>query len=713
VASIGAGLLAAILLIGSTIAAWTFREQDRQTRKNLFDALTSQSEARRLSRRVGQRFQSLDALARAAAIARELKLPPDRFDLLRNEAIACLALPDLKKTGRVIHRPPEVIASAFDFTMTRYAVRFRDGTIQVRRVADDGEIARFQGRGDREIHVFAFSPDGRYLASAHFPGFALTVWDIDQRAVTLNDDGPVPWRAANFSPDSRRIALIHEDGDLIIYDLAARRQSRRWRVPNSRYLAFRPDGSQIAVTQNEPGNPNCRILESETGRLVRSIKLPAQGIRAAWSLDGTALAMPCEDWKIYLWDPATGARKATLEGHRDPGLNVAFHPAGTLVGSTAWEGQLRLWDAVLGRQVLTLTDRSESEFGQDGRTVVSLEDELIMYQVDPALEYRTFAHALGETINYWGASIRYDGRVLAVGTDRGVALWDLACGTELAFLPIGLTWYALFEPSGDLLTLVSGSPGVKRWPVRLDPARGEFRIGPPRPLPLPAGWGIAEDRAGRIVAMTYGWDALISTPERTKPIRVAPLDDCRHVAVSPDGQWLATGSHGKNGAQVWRIPDGARVADLKTVEGLVSVFFSPDGKWLMTSPSPCRLWAVGTWNEARRVSGEGLGFSPDGRHLLVQDASKFLRLVETETGRTAARLESPDLCGVAYATFSPDGSRLVVTTNDGPAVHVWDLRAVRKHLAGMGLDWDAPAYPDDDPAGPSALPLPPLQVESG
>ena len=83
------------------------------------------------------------------------------------------------------------------------------------------------------------------------------------------------------------------------------------------------------------------------------------------------------------------------------------------------------------------------------------------------------------------ASIRHDGRVLAVGTDRGVVLWDLARGTELAFLPIGNAWHLMFEPSGDLLT--SGSIGVQRWPVQLDPDRGEFRIGPPRQLPLPAG----------------------------------------------------------------------------------------------------------------------------------------------------------------------------------------------------------------------------------
>jgi tetratricopeptide (TPR) repeat protein len=55
----------------------------------------------------------------------------------------------------------------------------------------------------------------------------------------------------------------------------------------------------------------------------------------------------------------------------------------------------------------------------------------------------------------------------------------------------------------------------------------------------------------------------------------------------------------------------------------------------------------------------------------------------------------------------------VVTTNDGPAVHIWDLRAIRKHLAGMGLDWDAPAYSDDDLASPTLPPLPPLKVDYG
>jgi hypothetical protein len=64
-----------------------------------------------------------------------------------------------------------------------------------------------------------------------------------------------------------------------------------------------------------------------------------------------------------------------------------------------------------------------------------------------------------------------------------VVLWDLARGTEFAFLPIGDAG-PMFEPSGDLIT--SGSIGVQRWPIQLDAGRGGFHIGPPRRLPLPA-----------------------------------------------------------------------------------------------------------------------------------------------------------------------------------------------------------------------------------
>ena len=123
------------------------------------------------------------------------------------------------------------------------------------------------------------------------------------------------------------------------------------------------------------------------------------------------------------------------------------------------------------------------------------------------------------------ASIRRDGRVLAVGTDRGVVLWDLARGTELAFLPIGNAWHLMFEASGDLLT-----SGIARRAAVAGSARRGPRGIPHRPAAsaaLAGGTGgncrgpIGPDRGpGHTSTMPY-----VVTPERT--IRVGPLDDCR------------------------------------------------------------------------------------------------------------------------------------------------------------------------------------------
>ena len=176
-----------------------------------------------------------------------------------------------------------------------------------------------------------------------------------------------------------------------------------------------------------------------------------------------------------------------------------------------------------------------------------------------------------------------------------------------------------------------------------------------------------------------------------RAIRISPLDDCRRLSVSPDGQWLATGTQVGRGAQVWRIADGTKVRDLPIDYG-TDVEFSPDGRWLMTGAAPCRLWEVGTWREARQIGDTAGSFAPDGRLLVVQDAGKMIRLVETETGGTLARFESPDSCDMGWpqATSAQRVAALVVITNDGPAVHIWDLRAIRKRLASMGLDWDMP-----------------------
>ena len=220
---------------------------------------------------------------------------------------------------------------------------------------------------------------------------------------------------------------------------------------------------------------------------------------------------------------------------------------------------------------------------------------------------------------------------------------------------------------------------------------------------------VVADRSGGTIATPAHNLAYLAVGDRT--LQVGPLNDCRSLSVSPDGHWLATGNHTTGGATVWKLPEGSRV--VKLVEGPTNVEFSPDGKWLATSSGMTQLWEVGTWRGEDR-SGDYCDASRDGKLAAFKDSSRTALLVELQSGLTLARFESPDQHQVWDATLSPDGSRLVVSTAESPAcVHVWDLRAIRRRLADMGLDWDAPDYPEDDPARADLPPLLPLHVDYG
>ena len=103
-------------------------------REKLFTSYGAQARASRFARRPGQRFAALRALGEAAKIHRTPEL--------RDEAIACLALPDFEE----IKRSPPVaggILLTFDPSLERYARLDWDGVVSVRDVGDDREIKRF------------------------------------------------------------------------------------------------------------------------------------------------------------------------------------------------------------------------------------------------------------------------------------------------------------------------------------------------------------------------------------------------------------------------------------------------------------------------------------------------------------------------------------------------------------------------------------------
>ena len=85
----------------------------------------------------------------------------------------------------------------------------------------------------------------------------------------------------------------------------------------------------------------------------------------------------------------------------------------------------------------------------------------------------------------------------------------------------------------------------------------------------------------------------------------------------------------------------------------------------------------------------------------METGSGTVRLLDPDTGLEYVRLEDPDQDPATFLEFGPDGTILVSTSQQGEAIHVWDLRAIRRQLADLDLDWDLPPYP---PAQKTAAP---------
>jgi serine/threonine protein kinase/WD40 repeat protein len=685
---------------------WLTQRAEENARQRLYRSLVAQARASRLSRRVGQRFESLKTLSEATKMARDMKLPEADFLELRNDTIACLALPDLQ-AREWDGFPNGSFSVDFAGTLERYARVDREGAVSVRRVADDAEIYHVDGVGPEEPWMPVLSPEGGFLVRGHGP--ELELWKLSgHEPVRLLKE---PVTGFGFSPDSCHFALALPDGSLALYELPSGRKVKQLEAVRANgHLAFHPRQRQLAYGHAA----GVQIRDLETGIVLAELPQGAQpygSFALAWNPDGKSLAVVGKDWTIAIWDVAARKRTARLEGHKNAGIGCTFNHAGDLLVSSGWDGTLRLWDPRTGQQLFQSRIWAlQPRFSPDDRLLaVSAEGtKLRLLEVASPVGYRTLVRDLSRGRGeYYTSAIHSGGRLLAVGMRDEAGLWDLGTGSYLAATPRapGVTHVA-FEPSGALLTNVEG--GLRRWPLQQDPARREqLRIGPPQKLLL-SGCGIACSIDGRVLASAqYTGGAALHNDRLDQLVRLQPHEDVRYIAVSPDGSLVATGSHSGTKAKVWQFPSGRLEKELPS-EGVTRVGFSPDGKWLATTGrGGLRLWTVDGWQQGPEIGGVVFAFSSDSKLLAVETGQGVVRLVDPSSGREYARLEDPNQDRAESIAFTPDASQLVITNNDSNSIHVWDLRAIRAELVKLDLDWELPSCP----ALPKIERPQPLQVE--
>jgi serine/threonine protein kinase/WD40 repeat protein len=692
----------------------------QQAEKTLWLSLYERARAGRFSRHMGQRLESLEALAKAA------RLRPD--ERLRDEAIAALALPDIRRTSGWPSSPPTQQAVAYGSNYRLYARMDEPEVISIRAIPGDREVQRIASGPILGTYLH-FSPDDRFLVGLQ-NGYRLRVWNVADGQSALPGELPL-CRAHAFSSDGRQLAVSQFD-QVSCIDLATKQEAHRWKTPAPIHsLAFDPDNRRIAV--GFLSSNVASVYDAASGELLADLPVGTISTQVVtWHPQGDVLAVASSDPRIQLWHVASQRKVSTLTGHVQNVPDVTFHPDGSLVASHGWDGMLYLWDPATGRQLMGLTFVGSPRFSTDGQWVGTAwgASGVELLEATSCREYRTLLSSAGIGAGgYNHGDISPDGRYLAVAMDAGCRLWDLESGRELCALPKG-TNYVSFDkqepapgsptapgaPNWCLLTC--GSAGLLRWPTTTDEQDSQhLRLGPPQRMSsLPRAW-FTRGTSGRTLGVATeegGANQLLDleTGDVQREFGVHLLGEVR--ALSPDGRWAASSGWHSDRVRLFNAQTGELIHEW-ILGKRTYVFFSPDSRSLVISrDSEISFWDVDTLQrtlELRRDIAQfpsHVAFSSDGQLMAMEMSPAVVHLKEVATGKTIARLEDPQGDRAAWLGFTPDGTKLVVTAGYASAVHVWDLRAIRTRLKEMNLDWD---WPEFQSAPPGASTVQRLTIE--
>src|SRR6185503_1796833 len=163
-----------------------------------------------------------------------------------------------------------------------------------------------------------------------------------------------PLAAFGFTPDSRGVAVNQLDGSIGLYELATGKEVKHF-AAESRFaeIAVDPKSRQLSACRLSAGAA-VQVFDLETGNLALTLPHP-KGVRTlAWHPDGKLLAAACDDYRIYVWDLTAPQKPITvLAGHQAEPTSITFNHRGNLLASMSWDGTVRLWDPIAGKELVT------------------------------------------------------------------------------------------------------------------------------------------------------------------------------------------------------------------------------------------------------------------------------------------------------------------------------------------------------------------------
>jgi WD40 repeat protein len=419
-------------------------------------------------------------------------------------------------------------------------------------------------------------------------------------------------------------------------------------------LAFSPDGQKLAFTGTDGRARIWTVTRGRSGvRLIRDVG----GVRSlSFSPNGATLAVGTGDSTTFV----DVARRAPLVNPieisgPDPIEDAvfAFSPSGHAVASAAADGTIRIWD--LERRVPF--------------------QEFALRRTDPDS---------GVTVTADDLAFIASGRSIVVNGDDGVVVWNLAESPASArhlFVssPFSLGSHMAVSPDGLTLALTSDDAKTQIWDLVRDKTIAV--------LPTDAE-SLSFSSDGRTLATSSSLGSLngvAQTPgirlwdvAHGRPLGKPLPDGGDEIALSPDGQTLASGALFGGKIRLWSLSRRTRLDQLSSGAGVWELAFSPDGRTLAGDDGGVRLWDVaggaplgGPPLRGHTNIVESVAFSPDGQTLASASEDGTVMLWDVARGAPlGGGLSSPTGSVVNDVAFSPNGRTLASADFDG--IRVWD-----------------------------------------
>jgi WD40 repeat protein/predicted Ser/Thr protein kinase len=691
-------VLVIAVAIGSSIAAARFERQRDEARRSLYSSYLNEARATRQTSLVGRRFRALEAIQNAAAIRQSADL--------RNEAITALALPDLAVAHRWAGFPNGARGLAFSQDFRLYARGDDDGTsISIRDLATDHELSRLPFSG-RAFGVHRFGAEARLLGARldQPDGKArVAVWDwrttnlLWEAAACAESFGTFEWL-----PNRDELLLVDEKGGV------ERRAGVTGRVLNHfelgavpGFFAISPSGRYCAVTFNSGGDAIkalVKVVSLPMGAEVANFQHPGHVHQTAWHPDENQLAVGCNDHRVHVWDVAEKRSLGAVAHQSMPVQQVAFGPSGRYLFTAGIDRNLAVWD--YGRdKKLVATEGVAANFARgwtDTEPAIGVDGtNILRWRFEMAAECRLLPESrpAGNVLSFTP-----DSRFLLAANRTETCIWDANNG-ELAgrFTNTNIN-NVLIAPNVNQ-AFICAEDGLFRanWIVRYENGRSSVELESLERLPVPDSGlmtiaALSGDARTIAVAVDYSRALVCRLDSNGGEWKRFEPRGVSYVALSNDGDWLATGP-GRNGAlQVWETQSGRRVLSHQTPNS--QVCFSQDGRWFAGSvANDYCLWETKTWRIRHQLPRRSaplqmtpVAISADNQWLAVAPNPTAVSLFEVGSAGELAAFQVPQSGIVEDFAFSPDKKWLAVSCREA-GVYVWNIPLVRTRLAELKLDW--------------------------